>query len=286
MFSSFFSRGAAAAGSAAAPVAHAPSTRTWENYLKQGTTLNTKRLERATAARNAAKASYNSNKTKKNAYRNALKTYAAELRASKKKGNSTANANAANAAAAELIESKGARSKFFDTVLNPNGSALNRYFKRGTDFQIFDRTEDMDPKYIDNKGKPNYGTGRNTNKKNTKQYFTDHEETIENYKLVGTQILPDNNVVYIRMFGETTPNALENLELYLTRLRNSLAAEKKSAETWAQRRATAAATGRGLYTAGLGIAAAPLAATAAAAALPVGALYGTGVAAKGAYTYG
>ena len=282
----------AGATTPAAPAAPAAPARTWENLAKQGTLFNTKRVQRALAARNAAKVAYNSNtnnKTKKNAYRNALKTYAAELRASKKNGNSTANANAANADAAKLIESKDASSKIFDTVLNPYGSALNRYFKRGTDFQIFDRTEDMDPKYIDNEtivGFRAYSASRSTNKKNNKQYFTDHKEIIENYKLVGTKILPDENTVYIRMFGVTEGNAVDNLQLYITELRNSLAAEKKSAETWAQRRAKAAMAGRGLYTTGLGLAAAPFAAAGAALALPAGAVYGTGALAKGAYKYG
>ena len=295
----------APAAPAAAPAAPA---RTWGNrinYLKQGTLFNTKRVQRALAARNAAQVPYNAavaansadstNTTKKtlkntkNVLRKARETYAAELRASKKKGNNTANANAANAAAAELIESKDASSKFFDTVLNPNGSALNRYFKRGTDFQIFDRKEDMKPGYINNEtivGYTAYSTGRNTNKKNTKEYFTDRKETIESYKLVGTKILLDEKTVYIRMFGLTEHIARENLQFYISELKNSLAAEKKSAEAWAQRRATAAVAGRGVYTAGLGLVAAPLAATAAAVAAPLGAVYGTGALAKGAFKYG
>jgi hypothetical protein len=276
---------ASAAPAAAAPVAAvaAAPPRSWGNYLRQGTTFNTKRLNRATAARNAAKAAYNANKTKKNAYRNALKTYAAELRASKKIENE--NTKAANAAAAELIESKGASSKFFDNVINPNGSALNRYFKRDTDFQIFNLSTDMNPKYINNETKTGfreYTTGRNTNKKNNKQFYTDHKETIENYKLVGTKILPDVNIVFIRMFGVTEGNAVDNLQLYVTELRKSVDAEKKSAQVWAQRKEAAGTAGRAAYTAGLGLAAAPLAV----AALPVGLAVGTGVAAKGVYNYG
>jgi hypothetical protein len=310
MFSRLFGRGAAVApapaptaaspAAAAAPVAPATS-RSWENYLKQGTTLNTKGLERATTARNAAQRTYNdavaanavtstnaSKKTlknTKNVLRKARETYAAQLRLTKKKGNNTTNANAANAAAAELMESKGASSKFFDNVINPNGSALNRYFKRDTDFQIFNLSTDMTPEYINNETKTGfreYTTGRNTNKKNNKQFYTDHKETIENYKLVGTKILPDVNIVYIRMFGVTEGNAVDNLQLYVTELRKSVDAEKKSAQVWAQRKEAAGTAGRAAYTAGLGLAAAPLAV----AALPVGLAVGTGVAAKGVYNYG
>ena len=143
----------------------------------------------------------------------------------------------------------------------------------------------MTPKYINNETKTGfreYTTGRNTNKKNNKQFYTDHKETIENYKLVGTKILPDVNIVYIRMFGVTEGNAVDNLQLYVTELRKSVDAEKKSAQVWAQRKEAAGTAGRAAYTAGLGLAAAPLAV----AALPVGLAIGTGVAAKGVYNYG
>jgi hypothetical protein len=290
---------AAAAPAAAAPVAAAPP-RSWGNYLRQGTTLNTTGLKRATTARNAAQASYNAAlaantstnagkktlKNTKNILRKARETYAAQLRASKKIENE--NTKAANAAAAELMESKGASSKFFDNVINPNGSALNRYFKRDTDFQIFDKS-DMNPIYINNETKTGfreYTTGRNTNKKNNKQFYTDHKETIENYKLVGTKILPDVNIVFIRMFGVTEGNAVDNLQLYVTELRKSVDAEKKSAQVWAQRKEAAGTAGRAAYTAGLGLAAAPLAVAALPVGLAAGTLYGTGVAAKGAYNYG
>jgi len=281
--------GAAAPSASAAPVSAAPvapaTSRSWGNYLKQGTLLNTKGLERAAAARNTARAAYNANtnnKTKKNAYRKAAEAYAAELRASKKKGNNTSNANAANAEAAALIDSKDAKSKFFDNVLNPRGSAINRYFKRKIDFDIFDNSADMNPEYINNETKGDnfneYTTERITTKSNSNQTYTDRKETITSYKVVGTQLLNDPNDVYIRIYGMTQNDAKDKLQLYITALRKSLDYDKESALTWAKRKGYLRTAGRAAYTAGVGLAAAPLAAV----ALPVGLAVG----AKGVYKYG
>ena len=243
-------------------------------------------LERAAALRAAAQVPYNiavaenraapTNATKKtlkntkNVLLKARETYATQLRATKKKGNTTRNANDANAAAAELMDSKGASSKFFDNVLNPKGSAINRYFKRKIDFDIFDNSNDMNPEYINNETKGDnfieYITQRITTKSNSNQTYTDRKETITSYKLVGTQLLNDPNDVYIRIYGMTQTDAKDKLQLYITELRKSVDAEKKSVQVWAQRKA-------GAYKVGMGVAAA-------AAALPVGLLYGTGLAAK------